>query len=74
MTYDEMRPGCYEPKARVEDLALAGVDGSLAFPTFPRFCGQTFMEGKDHELGPRVRARLQRLDDRRVVRATPTAT
>jgi hypothetical protein len=43
ITYDEMRPGCYEPKARVEDLDLAGVDGSLAFPTFPRFCGQTFM-------------------------------
>ncbi len=28
-----------------------GVDGSLAFPTFPRFCGQTFMEGNDLELG-----------------------
>ena len=51
ITYDEMRPGCYEPKARVDDLALAGVDGSLAFPTFPRFCGQTFLEGNDHELG-----------------------
>jgi predicted TIM-barrel fold metal-dependent hydrolase len=51
ITYEEMRPGCYEPKARVEDLALAGVDGSLAFPTFPRFCGQTFLEGSDHELG-----------------------
>jgi hypothetical protein len=51
MTYDEMRPGCYEPKARIEDLALAGVDGSLAFPTFPRFCGQTFSEGDDLELG-----------------------
>ena len=51
ITYDEMRPGCYEPKARVEDLLLAGVDGSIAFPTFPRFCGQTFMEGNDLELG-----------------------
>ena len=51
LTYEEMRPGCYEPKARIEDLELAGVDGSLAFPTFPRFCGQTFMEGKDLELG-----------------------
>ena len=28
-----------------------GVDGSLAFPTFPRFCGQTFMEGNDLDLG-----------------------
>jgi predicted TIM-barrel fold metal-dependent hydrolase len=51
LTYDEMRPGCYEPKARIDDLALAGVDGSLAFPTFPRFCGQTFMEGSDLDLG-----------------------
>jgi len=51
MTYDEMRPGCYEPGARVADLALAGVDGSIAFPTFPRFCGQTFLEGTDLELG-----------------------
>ena len=51
LTYDEMRPGCYDPKARVDDLALSGVDGSLAFPTFPRFCGQTFMEGNDLELG-----------------------
>jgi predicted TIM-barrel fold metal-dependent hydrolase len=51
LTYDAMRPGCYEPKARIDDLELAGVDGSLAFPTFPRFCGQTFMEGNDLELG-----------------------
>jgi len=51
MTYDEMRPGCYDPKARIEDLEMVGVDGSLAFPTFPRFCGQTFTEASDHELG-----------------------
>jgi predicted TIM-barrel fold metal-dependent hydrolase len=51
ITYDEMRPGCYEPKARVEDMELNWVDGSLCFPTFPRFCGQTFTEAKDRELG-----------------------
>ena len=51
LSYDEMRPGCYEPKARVADLELAGVDGSISFPTFPRFCGQTFLEGKDLDLG-----------------------
>ena len=51
ITYDEMRPGCYQPKARVDDLLPAGVDGSLAFPTFPRFCGQTFLEGNDLALG-----------------------
>jgi predicted TIM-barrel fold metal-dependent hydrolase len=51
LTYDDMRPGCYDPKARVEDMTLAGVDGSISFPTFPRFCGQTFMEGNDLDLG-----------------------
>ncbi len=51
LTYDEMRPGCYEREARVADLALNWTDGSLPFPTFPRFCGQTFYEGEDKELG-----------------------
>jgi predicted TIM-barrel fold metal-dependent hydrolase len=50
MTYDEMRPGCYDPKARVEDMKVNHVDGSLCFPTFPRFCGQTFAEAKDKDL------------------------
>ena len=52
MTYDEMRPGCYDPKARVEDMKANWVDGSLCFPTLPRFCGQTFSEAtKDRDLG-----------------------
>jgi predicted TIM-barrel fold metal-dependent hydrolase len=51
MTYDEMRPGCYDPKARVEDMLANHVEVSLSFPTFPRFCGQTFTEAKDRELG-----------------------
>ncbi len=51
ITYDEMRPGCYEPKARLADMDLNWVEASLCFPTFPRFCGQTFAEGKDKELG-----------------------
>ena len=51
ITYDEMRPGCYDPKARVEDMLDNHVEASLCFPTFPRFCGQTFTEAKDRELG-----------------------
>src|SRR6266571_4069070 len=51
VTYDEMRPGCYDRDARIEDFELNWVDGSLPFPTFPRFCGQTFMEGSDLDLG-----------------------
>jgi predicted TIM-barrel fold metal-dependent hydrolase len=50
ITYDEMRPGCYDPEARVADMEMNHVDGSLCFPTFPRFCGQTFLEAKDREL------------------------
>jgi len=26
------------------------IEASLCFPTFPRFCGQTFLEAKDREL------------------------
>ncbi len=51
LTYDEMLPGCWTRDARVTDLADNWVDGSLPFPTFPRFCGQTFYEGDDKELG-----------------------
>ncbi len=50
ITYDEMRPGCYEPAARVADMKMNHVEVSLSFPTFPRFCGQTFLEAKDKEL------------------------
>jgi predicted TIM-barrel fold metal-dependent hydrolase len=50
ITYDEMRPGCYDPKARLEDMDVNHVEASLSFPTFPRFCGQTFAEAKDKEL------------------------
>jgi predicted TIM-barrel fold metal-dependent hydrolase len=51
VTYDEMIPGCYDRDARVKDFELNWMDGSLPFPTFPRFCGQTFYEGDDKDLG-----------------------
>ncbi|HWW45117.1 MAG TPA: amidohydrolase family protein [Acidimicrobiia bacterium] len=50
ITYDEMRDGCYDPKARVDDMLMNHVEQSLCFPTFPRFCGQTFLEAKDKDL------------------------
>jgi predicted TIM-barrel fold metal-dependent hydrolase len=49
ITYDAMRQGCWDPKFRLDDMTLDHVDKSLAFPTFPRFCGQTFYEAKDRE-------------------------
>ena len=52
ITYEEMRPGCYDPKARVEDMNRAGVLASYLLPVVPaRFCGQTFYEADDRELG-----------------------
>ena len=51
LNYSDMRPGCYDAKARVEDMNLSGVLASLCFPTLPRFCGQLFMEASDREFG-----------------------
>src|SRR5579864_2487211 len=48
--FSEMRPGCYDPKARLLDMNDAGILASVNFPSFPRFCGQTFTEAKDKDL------------------------
>jgi predicted TIM-barrel fold metal-dependent hydrolase len=50
ITYEDMRPGCYDPQARLADMDRDGVLASLCFPSFPRFCGQTFHEAKDRDL------------------------
>ncbi len=52
ITYDEMRDGCYDPAARMADMDIGHVEASLCFPTFPRFCGQAFLEAtSDRDLG-----------------------
>ena len=48
--YDLMRPGFYDPVARIADLDAAGILASMCFPSFARFCGQPFWEAKDKEL------------------------
>ncbi|HEX6476410.1 MAG TPA: amidohydrolase family protein [Acidimicrobiales bacterium] len=50
VTYDWMRPGSWQVKPRLEDMDTNWIEASLCFPTFPRFCGQTFMEAKDKDL------------------------
>jgi predicted TIM-barrel fold metal-dependent hydrolase len=50
LTYEQMRPGCYDPVARLGDMDQAGVLASLSFPSFPRFCGQIFLEASDKDL------------------------
>lgn len=48
--YADMRPGCYDPKARLLDMNEGGVLASLNFPSVPRFCGQLFWEAKDKDV------------------------
>lgn len=51
ITYDEMRKGCWDQKARLEDMDLNWTEASMSFPSsFVRFCGQRFYEAKDKVL------------------------
>jgi predicted TIM-barrel fold metal-dependent hydrolase len=50
ITYDDMRPGSFRLADRLADMDVNHVEASLCFPTFPRFCGQTFLEATDREL------------------------
>ena len=50
ITYDGMRAGCWDRDERLADMDVNWVEASLTFPTFPRFCGQTFLEADDEEL------------------------
>jgi predicted TIM-barrel fold metal-dependent hydrolase len=40
---DDVQAGCYEQSARLDDMDANDTEASLCFPTFPRFCGQTFL-------------------------------
>ena len=50
ITYADMRPGSFRVPERLADMDINHVEASLCFPTFPRFCGQTFYEASDKEL------------------------
>jgi len=50
VTFDDIAPGCHEPKARIADMEMNHVEASLCFPNDPRFCGQLFAERKDKRL------------------------
>ena len=69
VTFDDIRPGCWKMKERLEDMDANHIDMSICFPNvLPRFCGQAFYERQDKELALCMHSGLQRLDDRRVVR------
>ena len=37
LRYDDMIPGCYDPRRRVEDMDVDGVQAACCFPSFPGF-------------------------------------
>jgi predicted TIM-barrel fold metal-dependent hydrolase len=49
-SFEEMRRGCWDVDARVDDMNANGVLASLCFPSFPRLCGQVFAEAQDKKL------------------------
>jgi predicted TIM-barrel fold metal-dependent hydrolase len=50
LRFDQMRPGCYDIKERINDMNANGVLGSINFPTFVHFCGQLFLKSNDKDL------------------------
>ena len=50
--FDEMRPGCHDPDARVADMDINGIWASVNFPSqISGFCGSVFSRCSDPELG-----------------------
>jgi predicted TIM-barrel fold metal-dependent hydrolase len=49
--YGEMRPGYYDPVARLADMDADGVAVQLNFPQWPGFAGSRLMRSNDLELG-----------------------
>jgi predicted TIM-barrel fold metal-dependent hydrolase len=53
IAYADMRPGCYDPVARLADMDVNRTERSLCFPYITRFAGQLFLEAKDKALALR---------------------
>ncbi len=50
VSYSDMIPGCYDIKARLEDMDADGIHAELCFPTFPGFAGSTFHAATNKDL------------------------
>lgn len=48
--YDDMIPGCYDPKERVKDMDVDGVQAACCYPSFPGFAGGVFARAEDKHL------------------------
>src|SRR5437764_756478 len=40
-------PGCYDPRERIKDMDIDGVDAQVTFPTLPGLAGAAFIEIQD---------------------------
>jgi predicted TIM-barrel fold metal-dependent hydrolase len=50
--FDQMRPSCYDPHARVRDMDVGGIWASLNFPSMiTGFCGRVYSAAQDRDLG-----------------------
>jgi predicted TIM-barrel fold metal-dependent hydrolase len=56
----QLRKGCYDVNARIDDMNANGVLGSLCFPSVPGFCGELFGRNPDKEL---ARVMIQAYND-----------
>ncbi|MFZ4603937.1 MAG: amidohydrolase family protein [Caulobacterales bacterium] len=52
--FDQIRKGCYEAKARLDDMSVNGVFAGVNFPTFPGFALEMFQTGADRDLNTAV--------------------
>ncbi len=52
--FSDIRDGCYDVAARIDDMNAGGVLASLCFPSFPQFCGQIFANTEDKDLALNV--------------------
>jgi predicted TIM-barrel fold metal-dependent hydrolase len=48
--FEEIRDGCFDVDARIDDMNAGGILASLCFPSFPQFCGQIFANTEDKDL------------------------
>jgi predicted TIM-barrel fold metal-dependent hydrolase len=51
--FRDMLPGCYDPKARLADMDLDGVEAQVLFPTTPGMAGQVLARARDKQLALR---------------------
>jgi hypothetical protein len=51
LSFDEMRPGCFDIHERIRDMNVNGVLGSLNFPSLAGFAGALFMTTDDLGIG-----------------------